>query len=351
MRHGSWYDPSTRSWSNRPEVRLAVFRPRFRTAFTLVELLVVIAVIAILMSLLIPAVQKVRSAASDTQCLNNLKQIGIAAANYDSLKKSLPPGMDDSAVGCLVYLMPNLGYDNVYASFQRSNGSAYYFNSANIPLPSNSTVVPRPPAQYPVEAVLPVLLCPAAPAPSEYVDVIIGVYYGTPGVDFPAFVSPFNYNQFVSLDPPANSIAGKTNYLGMAGYFVASEYPENVGVLGYKSHVRLQTVAMQDGTSNTIMFGEYAGGTIPASSPIPAGILGAQWGCGYNYSIFGPPTVGQARSRTSTTNYGYFSSEHPGGVNFCFADGSVRKIYPDVDLDAWFYLSGYKDGVLVSLNP
>ena len=101
------------------------------------------------------------------------------------------------------------------------------------------------------------------------------------------------------------------------------------------------------------MFGENSGGYTGGfpENGVPPGNVGACWTWGYNYSGFGAPTVGLSRSLTADA-YGNFGSEHPGGVNFCFADGSVRKIAPDVDFDAWVYLSGYKvDGVMVSLNP
>jgi prepilin-type processing-associated H-X9-DG protein len=131
----------------------------------------------------------------------------------------------------------------------------------------------------------------------------------------------------------------------MGGYYAGSMYPDNVGVFGYKSKVRVTKVASLDGTSSTIMFGEHAGG--PQAG---VGQLGLAWTAGFDYSGFGTPTVGQAYN-ASNNNWGLFSSQHLGGVNFCFVDGSVRKIAPDIDQMAWFYLSGYKDGVLVSLDP
>ena len=270
--------------------------------------------------------------------------------NYDTQRKSLPPGMDDGGTGCLVYLMPNLGYDPVFEEFHRPTTTMFWLDPVNIPAPTGATVVPRPPAHYAMESVLPVLLCPAAPAPGDVVIPILGAFYGTPGVDYPSFLPPQNYNSFTTQSPPGNLIAAKSNYMGMGGYFVASQYPDNVGVFGYRSHVRLANVATQDGTSNTIMFGENAGGYTPGVNGVQPGNVGGSWTWGYNFSGFGTPTVGLSRSPTAN-NFAYFGSEHPGGVNFCFADGSVRKIGPDIDQDAWFYLSGYKDGVVVSLDP
>src|SRR5260370_10770313 len=102
-----------------------------RSAFTLIELLVVIAIIAILIALLLPAVQKIRAAAANLQCKNNLKQIGLAMYNYDRASGAFPPGYDVRFVSACTYLLPFLEEQAAFNNFNMTSGSFYFSAVAN----------------------------------------------------------------------------------------------------------------------------------------------------------------------------------------------------------------------------
>ena len=119
-----------------------------RAAFTLIELLVVIAIIAVLIGLLLPAVQKVREAAAGASCKNNLHQLAIAANNYDENIGNLPAGMDGQGVGEIVYLLPYFEQQNAFNnySFQPTVYQNYYQDPNNRPPTTGSMTIPPPPA-------------------------------------------------------------------------------------------------------------------------------------------------------------------------------------------------------------
>jgi prepilin-type N-terminal cleavage/methylation domain-containing protein/prepilin-type processing-associated H-X9-DG protein len=303
-----------------------VFRTSSRTvrlAFTLIELLVVIAIIAILIGLLLPAVQKVREAAARSQCQNNLKQLGLAAHNYESTNGKLPYGRNPRTYnGPLVLLLPYIEQDNIFRQFD----SRIYTLGAFSTTSSWATRAETWPVTYEISRNrVKTFECPAD-NPYE-ISPSGGVYYRVEstsgGLAF-----------YLASDlTAAGGLMGLTNYVPCAGT-LGNFSTTSTGSTGatpeayYASHPGVFTddrqtsvVGIGDGSSNTLLFGEYVGAF---SGPNNAGsrIRVMSWmGAG------GFMTYWSMVSPSDTGNYRFsFGSRHSQIANFVYADGSVHAL-------------------------
>jgi len=323
-------------------------RSTLRSAFTLIELLVVIAIIAILIGLLLPAVQKVREAAARMSCQNNLKQIGLGAHNYESTHQKLPPGFlgampsdtkgtdtdfvatgyNGQGIGTLVYLLPYIEQDNLYRALLAGAPAQDYLD---------------PMKRYPGfwnyssfwnnrTAKIKTFLCPSDSGQDSNWDAMFYTYW-------------YSSSQFsIQIISFGDTAFGKTNYMPVGGYSGLTSDPY-AGTFTTRSQNKLANI--QDGTSNTFIFAEYSGKGPPASGwqPVtPAWIM----------SGYMPTAWGAVPPPQPDTNWTMLSSRHTGILQVTLGDGSVRSIrYPGSSGSNWVnyvYMSGINDGKVVDAN-
>jgi prepilin-type N-terminal cleavage/methylation domain-containing protein/prepilin-type processing-associated H-X9-DG protein len=355
------------------------FKGRGWGGFTLVELLVVIAIIGILIGLLLPAVQAAREAARRMQCSNNLKQIGLAFMNFESARRSLPPGPFDGDPR-----LPGMQYNEAPGQYEGStccnaaspNGWSHWFhilpymeqtavyNLAKLDLPP---IHSGRPADYNGEdsvarALIPTYYCPSRRGPTGYGSALFGRsdYAGCGGFyqgekhensSVAAFTPPLPSDDIpappLGMQPRRNERTTENygNVGGRKGYLTWSAQ-------GAKR--RLGDVI--DGTSNSIMCSEKS---LPANRHGTDGGDNERWNnAGWDECViryhFPPQADSDPRTRpfvNMTTMSGtvwrrYFGSSHPGGLNSVFGDGSVRFASFNVDALAWMRACVIDDGAV-----
>ncbi len=286
-----------------------------RRGFTLIELLVVIAIIGVLIALLLPAVQAAREAARRAQCTNNMKQLALAALNYESSNTCIPGGSYSCWDPVKSY------YEANFSSFVRMlpyTEQSPMYSSINFNLPWTN-----PPNLTIASVQISTLVCPSDIAPPAVIQTITGASFGYEPIPT---TSPLQYF---------------TSYGGNAGTFATSWYIGNAsktpaifaafnGVIYNDSSVKISDIL--DGTSNTFLFGEHAKAFMPRFDTNYY-ISDGAWNTGNYYdtqtSTLYPPNVGTASVPIKSFTYYYSqtgASLHPGGVNWAFCDGSVHFI-------------------------
>jgi prepilin-type N-terminal cleavage/methylation domain-containing protein len=317
-----------------------------RAAFTLIELLVVIAIIAVLIGLLVPAVQKVREAANRMSCQNNLKQIGLAAHAYESANQALPPGflgprprgtffpntdaMWEAAanahwIGVLPYLLPHLEQEHLYRRLQFN----WDVNASGPPWISNATNWTM--AQVKIKT----FLCPSDDHSAPNVASRMGTFATGPA----ATGGTVAVRGYSTATTPDAANLGRTNYVGVAGrmgYTGAAAVDLLEGPFSNRSRTRMAEI--RDGASHTLMFGESLGGP-----PSAARTYSFAWmGMGMNVSSWG--------INPADTTWRNFSSKHPGVIHFTLCDGSVKSLRTGADVTTFRQLAAMRDGSIANTS-
>jgi prepilin-type N-terminal cleavage/methylation domain-containing protein len=338
--------------------------------FTIVELLVVIAVLSILLGLLLPAVQSAREAARRATCINNLKQFGVAAHTYHDAHDRLPPGYlgpdpsrdqvgDDwytsSQLGMIAFLLPYLELSNVRDAIKsdtnvdRLAGPPWWQQQEDVETASthiSSFLCPSTVVYENVHCTITALNY----FPRNKYDMDLEIA-GFPGTANPFASGAVDGGLDVLEDgSDVDSIRmrlGRTNYFGCAGGFERGIGPwkKYVGALTNRSKTDFSQI--QDGQSHTLLIGEAAGDWLYYPGGQMKYMESAWMGAGVLPLVFG--IIPLQRSSDFVFREGMkpgwyqFSSEHLDKVHFCFADGSVRALPITIDYITLLNLGGIKD--------
>ena len=350
-----------------------------RRGFTLVELLVVIAIIGILIALLLPAVQAARESARRSECVNNLKQLGIALHNYHDAIRVFPPALIGSGRAGItpgygstviqnttgfMLLTPYFEQGAIYSSYNFNVASSISIGSGGLSKPYAANLAKSDTNKLLYSKQLPVFTCPSDQSPADI----------------------YVYRPDVQTFYEANSVA-RGNYLFNTGHYTdydrpytwmqaqGAGYNRYMGVFGNDGAATLAEI--RDGTSMTIALGESKQG--PKGKT--CNCYGPFWGAGVHTAVHGRTTYVPGYSTSiswatfrltslydiiySSINFDHslgsherlqyawqWGSYHPNGALFVFCDGSTHFINDDIDYYAAFvWMTRPAEGTAVPYTP
>jgi prepilin-type N-terminal cleavage/methylation domain-containing protein len=299
-----------------------------RAGFTLVELLVVIAIIGILVALLLPAVQAAREAGRRTQCLNNLKQLGVATHNFHDVNSQFPPGylgpwpptgvppFEDQFIGVLPYLLPFLELESIQ-------------DHISTEMVVDQTAPPwwGDPSTWAIsQARLGAFICPSDNPYSSDTGTFVGLH-----THYDPAQGKVVLNSLFMSNSKHGDVIGRTSYVGCAGGMGVTNnafWDPFQGPLTNRSTNAFAHVT--DGASNTLLFGEALGGVQDNQRKYAHSWMGS-----------GALPVGWDLSEQDSRR---FSSWHPNIVPFCYVDGSVRPLDRGIKYETFRSLGGISEG-------
>jgi prepilin-type N-terminal cleavage/methylation domain-containing protein/prepilin-type processing-associated H-X9-DG protein len=300
--------------------------------FTLVELLVVIAIIGVLVALLLPAIQAAREAARRSQCVNNLKQLGIAMQNYHDTYKKLPRGNVSCCWGTWqMSILPFIEQAQLGALYQFIPKSQTLFHPSEYKFDSEATTVtPRVNNLTVVKTRVPTLTCPSDEPQTD-----------VQGITFHNYVVNYGTTNHIGLDHLPSSHPSFVQYF--PGPFIGNDEAGN-------PHPKIEKgfKEISDGLSNTMLASE----TVQGQNGDLRGFTWWGWSAGFetrsapntsssdalqqsDYCKAGEPNPPCSGQSVNNRFWAAARSRHPGGVNVAMCDGSVDYKTDDVDLLAW----------------
>jgi prepilin-type N-terminal cleavage/methylation domain-containing protein/prepilin-type processing-associated H-X9-DG protein len=333
-----------------------------RQGFTLIELLVVIAIIAVLISLLLPAVQSAREAARRAQCINNMKQLGLALHNYHDTNGVFAPGRiwaPNSPAGCgynffqcqdtnwFILMLPQFEQGNLANAFNYTTGSGGPLIGLPVGFFANSTVMATKIATF---------QCPSdQDLKFQITPTYVGGLLSGPIASKGNYVAAWGNTQWDQSNITVNGNA--VTYLQSAFGHMG-----NIGIARFT-----------DGTSNSVMMAEIIQGdqydirgaiwqSVPGGSHFESRMAPNKSTDTYASGAFGdqlnqamfcvnkPPTLPCTGGAGDRGSYAGARSRHPGGINALLGDGSVRFFKDSVNAQIWIAINSISGGEVISAD-